>query len=164
MEFIRQHQLNIMLMLIGICAILPVFVSISKALSRKRKHALILMEVSAALLLLFDRFAYIYKGDTSTLGMGMTRTSNFMVFSLTLLVIYAYELYLIDLYKNEGQAEVIPKVLRASQFIILIGEIMIIISQFTGIYYTFDESNHYQRSSLYFISYIIPISKSSAFC
>ena len=87
----------------------------------------------------------------------MTRTSNFMVFSLTLLVIYAYELYLIDLYKNEGQAEVIPKVLRASQFIILIGEIMIIISQFTGIYYTFDESNYYQRSSLYFISYIIPI-------
>ena len=157
MEFIRQHQLNIMLMLIGICAILPVFVIISKALSRKRKHALILMEVSAALLLLFDRFAYIYKGDTSTLGMCMTRTSNFMVFSLTLLVIYAYELYLIDLYKNEGQAEVIPKVLRASQFIILIGEIMIIISQFTGIYYTFDESNYYQRSSLYFISYIIPI-------
>ncbi|MBQ2581055.1 MAG: HD-GYP domain-containing protein [Ruminococcus sp.] len=34
---------------------------------------------------------------------------------------------------------------------------MIIISQFTGIYYTFDDSNHYQRSSLYVISYIIPL-------
>ena len=157
MEFIRQHQLDIMLILIGICAILPVFVLISKSLSRRRKHALILMEMSAALLLLADRYSYIYNGDTSMLGMGMTRTCNFLVYSFLLVLIYAFELYLIDLYKNEGQAEVIPKVLRVSKIIILFGEIMIIISQFTGIYYTFDDSNHYQRSSLYVISYIIPL-------
>lgn len=157
MDFIRQHQLDIMLMLIGICAILPVFVLISKSLSPRRKHALILMEMSAALLLLADRYSYIYNGDTSMLGMGMTRTCNFLVYSFLLVLIYAFELYLIDLYKNEGQAEVIPKVLRVSKIIILFGEIMIIISQFTGIYYTFDDSNHYQRSSLYVISYIIPL-------
>lgn len=146
-----------MLILIGICAILPVFVLISKALSRRRKHALILMEVSAALLLTADRYSYIYSGDTSTLGMGMTRTCNFLVYSFILVLIYAFELYLIDLYKNEGQAEGIPKVLKASKIIILFGEVMIIISQFTGIYYTFDDSNHYQRSSLYVVSYIIPL-------
>ena len=143
-----------MLILIGICAILPVFVLISKSLSRRRKHALILMEMSAALLLLADRYSYIYNGDTSMLGIGMTRTCNFLVYSFLLVLIYAFELYLIDLYKNEGQAEVIPKFLRVSKIIILFGEIMIIISQFTGIYYTFDDSNHYQRSSLYVISYI----------
>ena len=146
-----------MLMLIGICAILPVFVFVSKTLSRRRKHALILMELSAALLLISDRFAYIYNGDTSTLGMGMTRTGNFLVYTFTLVIIYAFELYLIDLYKNEGQAEVIPKVLRISKIIILFGEIMIIISQFTGMYYTFDDSNNYQRSSFFFLSYIIPL-------
>ncbi len=146
-----------MLVLIGICAILPVFVFISKTLSPRRKHALILMEWGAALLLLFDRFAYIYKGDTSTLGYYMVRISNYMVFALILVIIYAFELYLIDLYKNEGKLEVIPKILRVSKMIILLGELLILISQFTGIYYTFDDGNRYQRSPLFFVSYAIPV-------
>ena len=146
-----------MLVLIGICAILPVFVLITKTLSKKRKHALILMELGASLLLLFDRFAYIYKGDTSTLGYYMVRISNYMVFSLTLVIIYAFELYLIDLYKNEGKLEVIPKILRVSKMIILLGELLILISQFTGMYYTFDDGNRYQRSSLFFVSYAVPV-------
>lgn len=147
-----------MLVLIGICAILPVFVLVSKTLSPRRKHALVLMEMSAVLLLLFDRLAYIYKDENSTLVYIMARLSNFMVFSLTLVIIYAFELYLIELYRNnEGNSEVIPKILRISKIIILFGEIMIIISQFTGMYYTFDENNSYQRSSLYFISYFVPV-------
>ena len=147
-----------MLVLIGICAILPVFVFVSKTLPPRRKHALVLMEISAVLLLLFDRLAYIYKDENSTLVYIMARLSNFMVFSLTLVIIYAFELYLIELYRNnEGNSEVIPKILRISKIIILFGEIMIIISQFTGMYYTFDENNNYQRSSLYFISYFVPV-------
>ena len=146
-----------MLILIGICAILPVFVLINKTLSPRRKHSLILMEIGSALLLLFDRFAYVYKGNTSDLGFYMVRLSNFMVFSLTLLIIYAFELYLIDLYKNGGKQEVIPRVLHISKIIILLGELMIIISQFTGMLYTFDENNNYQRSSLFFLSYAVLI-------
>ena len=158
MTTLQQIQLEIMLVLIGICAILPVFVLVSKTLSPRRKHALVLMETSAVLLLLFDRLAYIYKDENSTLVYIMARLSNFMVFSLTLVIIYAFELYLIELYKNnEGNSEVIPKILRISKIIILFGEIMIIISQFTGMYYTFDENNNYQRSSLYFISYFVPV-------
>jgi len=156
MKFLQQHQLDLMLILIGICAILPVFVIITKTLSPRRKHALFLMETGSALLLVFDRLAYIYKGNTGDLAFHMVRLSNFMVFSLTLLIIYAFELYLIDLYKNEGKEEVIPHILRVSKLIILFGEIMIILSQFTGMYYTFDENNNYQRSPLYIISYLVP--------
>lgn len=157
MKFLQQHQLDLMLILIGICAILPVFVIITKTLSPRRKHALILMETGSALLLLFDRIAYIYKGNTGDLAFHMVRLSNFMVFSLTLLIIYAFELYLIDLYKNEGKEKVILHILRVSKLIILFGELMIIISQFTGMFYTFDNNNNYQRSPLFFLSYAVPV-------
>ena len=38
----------------------------------------------------------------------------------------------------------------------MIGTILIIVSQVTGLYYTFDAQNRYQRSQYNFISYIVP--------
>ena len=50
-----------------------------------------------------------------------------------------------------------PKRLYFCEMLFLIGSILLIISQFTGLYYTFDENNTYSRSSGYIICYIIPI-------
>ena len=49
---------------------------------------LFLLELSAMFLLIADRRAYIYRGDPSTKGWWMVRISNFLVFFLTLAVIY----------------------------------------------------------------------------
>ena len=80
MEFLRQHQLNIMLILTGICGVLGFLALLTSTLSTKRKHALVSIELSAMLLLICDRFAYIYRGDVSTLGFWMVRGCNFLVF------------------------------------------------------------------------------------
>lgn len=40
MDFLRAHQLNIMLVLIGVCGITAFFVYITGTLSKKRKAAL----------------------------------------------------------------------------------------------------------------------------
>ena len=61
MDFIRIHQLNIMLVMSGICGIITFFVLISNAMPKRRKFAMAYMEISATLLLTFDRFAYIYR-------------------------------------------------------------------------------------------------------
>ena len=39
------------------------------------------LEISAMFLLIADRRAYIFRGDTSALGWWMVRISNFLVFS-----------------------------------------------------------------------------------
>lgn len=89
-----------MLIMIGICLILSVLAYLTKSLSKKRKAILMAMELGAMFLLIFDRYAYIFRGDISTLGYWMVRISNFMGFSLALILEGGFDMYLIDLYSN----------------------------------------------------------------
>ena len=103
-----------------------------------------------------DRFAYIYRGDESTTGFYMVRVCNFLVFFFLLVIQHSSNWYLSDMCQNTEEIGKIPMRLRINEVILAVGVILLIISQFTGLYYTFDESNRYQRSSAYIISYIIP--------
>ena len=155
-ELIRDNQLNIMLGLSCISGFVAFCVSVTTWLSKKRKLALVLIELAATLLLVFDRFAYIYRGDESTTGFYMVRISNFVVFFMTLFVLDAFNLYLRDVFSNEGGMERSSRLLALSDILVGVGILLLIISQFTGMYYTFDDKNVYQRAPLYIISYIIP--------
>ena len=77
-----------MLYMSGICGILAVLAMVTRTLSVKRRRTLALLEVSAMMLLIFDRYAYLYRGDTSILGYRMVRISNFMVYFLTLFLVH----------------------------------------------------------------------------
>ena len=81
MNFLIAHQLDIMLFMSGICGILAVLAMMSKSLSHRRRRIIAQLEVGAMLLLISDRQAYIYRGDTSALGFWMVRISNFAVFT-----------------------------------------------------------------------------------
>ncbi len=156
MDFLRAHQLDIMLVLIGVCGITAFFVYITGTLSKTRKRALMRIEIYSAILLISDRFAYIYRGDVSRLGYWMVRISNFLVFFMTNAVAHAINIYIIALMMNEGRLKKMPLRFRLSEAFAATGELLVIISQFTGLYYTFDETNHYQRAPLYPISFIFP--------
>lgn len=158
MEILRQYQADIMLILSGMCGIISVFVYMTDSMSKKRKGILMQLELCAMFLLISDRRAYIFRGDTSTLGWWMVRISNFLVFFLTLAVIYSFNLYLMDLYTHEGRLEAVPRRLKVAKALILAGMALVIVSQFTGLYYTFDEFNRYQRAPGYLICYAIPLS------
>ena len=150
-------QLDIMVALIGVCAVVSFFAAITKAIPKSKKIPLILLEVTAALLLLFDRFAYIYRGDASTVGYWMVRISNFAVFFLTIFVLFAFNLYLIDLFKEKWKQNTVPIRLRAVKWLVLVGVVMLIISQVTGRSDTFDEFNHYVRAPGFIVCYLFPI-------
>ena len=156
MEFLRNHQLNIMLILIGVTGILSFLVLATKSLTKKRRNALLSLELSAMLLLTFDRFAYIYRGDISTLGWWMVRISNFLVYIFSLTVVHSFNNYLIDLFTNEGGLKKVPKRLLACKIISVTGLSLVVISQFTHLYYTFDAQNNYVRSPVFFITYLFP--------
>ena len=157
MEWMRLYQLDIMLFLSGVCGVLAFLAGITKVLPRRRRHVLVSIELGAMCLLIFDRFAYIYRGDISTTGFWMVRISNFLVYFLSLWVIHSFNLYLIDLYRNEGKLKKIPLRLILSEVLFTVGEAMVVISQFTGIYYTFDEENQYQRAPWFAVCYCFPL-------
>ena len=157
MEILKQNQADLMMVLSGVCGIMAFFLHITDTMSKTRKRALILLELSAMFLLIADRRAYIYRGDPSTKGWWMVRISNFLVFFLTLAVIYCFNMYLIDLFTHEGKLAAVPKRLKATRILILIGMAMVVISQFTGFYYTFDEMNRYQRAPGFIVCYVIPL-------
>ncbi len=157
LDFLRVHQLNIMLSLSSICGIIVFFIFITSAMPRPRKIALMITETAATLLLFFDRFAYIYRGDVSNMGWWMVRISNYLVFALTLLAIYGFNLYLSDMLLREGGLTKVPKIMQTVKVLIIIGELLIFVNLFTGFIYTFDATNCYQRSGGYLISYAIPL-------
>ena len=156
MEFVKVHQLNVMLFMSGICFVLAVLTVMTGSLSPKRRRIIALMEVAAMFLLIYDRYAYIYRGDASTLGFWMVRISNFLVYFLTLYIEHAITLYLGDLLRNEGKRADMPKRLIVCEVSFVIGVVLLVISQFTGLYYTFDANNTYQRAAGNPICYILP--------
>ncbi len=157
MDFLRLHQQSIMLFLSGVCFILAILSILTNTLGKKRRYALIQLEFVASLLLIMDRFAYQYRGNVSTLGYWMVRISNFAVYLFSIGVVYQFNSYLIDLFTHEGKLEKTPRRLRCVQIFCALGVLMLIISQFTGLYYTFDEYNHYQRSSGFMLSYLFTL-------
>lgn len=156
-NFLREYQLDIMLFMSGICAILALLTLFMRTLSPKRRRILALLEFASMLLLLSDRLAYIYRGDASETGWWMVRICNFLVYFFSLYIPHIVTLYLFDLYRNEGKVERLPKRLTFCEVLFLTGVVLLVISQFTGMYYTFDDQNLYQRAPLNFICYIVPL-------
>ena len=157
MDFLRAHQLNIMLFMSGICGVLAVLVLLTESVSRRRKGILASIEASAMFLLLADRYAYIFRGDPSQLGYWMVRICNFLVFFLTLFISNGITLYMMDLYTNEGRMSKPPRPLQACRILFFVGTALLVVSQFTGLYYTFDDMNRYTRSGIFAISYFPPV-------
>ncbi|MBQ7077301.1 MAG: diguanylate cyclase [Lachnospiraceae bacterium] len=156
LEFLAAHQLNLMLALSGICGTIAIFVIVTHALPYRRKKSLIGLEITAMLLLSFDRLAYIYSGDLTRTGYIMVRLTNFMVFSLTLMISLFVNFYLSDLLLNEGGLEKLPGRMPVINYLCAAGVLLIVISQFTGWYYYFDEFNKYQRGPLFIVCYVFP--------
>ena len=157
LDLIKEYQMNIMLVLSSICGMLAFFVLITKTLTKRRKWIMLALELASMLLLVFDRFAYYYRGNTDVVGYWMVRISNFSVFMFTLAIPLIFTLYLIDILVSDDKYDKPPKRLRHSCYIAIIGFALLIISQFTGFYYTFDELNCYQRADGFIISYIFPL-------
>ncbi len=155
-NFIRENQMNIMLAMSSISLIVALFALVTKSLPVKRKMAIIDIELSAAILLYSDRLAYMYHGDASEKGYWMVRVTNFLVFFLTISVVHALNLYITDLCRNEIGLSKVPVRLRIVEILSAVGWVMVIVSQPTGLYYYFDETNAYHRGPGFLVAYVIP--------
>lgn len=155
MDYLAGHQANIMSTLSIMCGFIAVFVLFMKSLPKKRRNALLVIEISSMVLLMADCFAYTYRGDPSALGYWIVRISNFLVFFLNIGILYSFNAYLRSLYHDANHLTG-SKRLTVVKYLGVAGATMLIVSQFTGIYYTFDSSNTYQRGPGFFICYLVP--------
>ena len=156
MEFLRINQLNIMLSLLSIALIIAFLVVISEAIPKRRKLILIIMELGAALLLEADRISYIYQGYPGVKGYYLVRIGNFLVFFMTVFILFAVNRYIMDALSTDGGLTILPTSLHIADYLALASMVLVVIAHFTGLYYTFNSNNEYQRAPLYLISYIFP--------
>ncbi|MBP3743397.1 MAG: HD domain-containing protein [Treponema sp.] len=156
LEVIKAHQLNYMLSLSSMCFIIFVFMLLTGINTTKRK-ALLVLELSAAILLFADRSAYLFEGDPSRTGFYMARISNFLLFIMNFFILGSYSTYLREVFSETKKLN--PKHIRFKiiDFLLLIGVSLVIISQFTDFYYYFDDSNTYYRNDGFIIAFIIPV-------
>ena len=154
--FLRANQSYIMYCLSGVCLMVAICACFTRYPSRKRKTAQLVIALSAVLLLISEILGEVYYGNLSPMGYWMVRICNLLVYLMTLSMIHAFSLYLADVFRTDLNMPV-PKQLKVTLVFITIGEIMVIVSQFTGLYYTFDEMNRYQRSALYPLCYLFPL-------
>ncbi len=139
--------------LIGVCAVLIIFVNITDALSRRRKILLASIALSAMLLIVTDNLSDIYDGASTIQGGYVVRVSKFLAYGLNLAVIFSFSQYVIELLKG-GNLKEVPRSIKVVECTLTAATVTLVVSQFVGLYYYYDEANRYHRGSFYPGSYL----------
>ena len=125
---------------------------------KEKKRWMILMQLSCAVLLLNDALAWGFRGGQGTVAYYMVRISNFVVFLYSDVLFYLFHRYMCECLfgkqKKGGKRDV--RII-AGSLIAIVGMVLVVISQFTGLYYRFDAHNFYHRNPTYYISFLIPM-------
>lgn len=131
------------------CIICVIFAMISGDKAYKEGGALSrlwFMLLVNGVLLISDAFAYIFRGEVSTLGMYMTRISNFMVFALEGIMTWNIAACVQCLIQDDERVKVLEdRWMRVCGIMIMIQLLGIAVTPFTRFYFYFDETNHYHR-------------------
>lgn len=157
LETLKNVQLDLMLVICGISGAVAFFLALSKSIDKERKLYLILANLCSVLLMISDRAAYSFRGNTGLAASVIVRISNFLTFGMILMILWAFNNYFQDICREAPGIKAALKRLKACNYIILFGLFLLFASQLTGLYYTIDENNTYHRAPGYFISFIIPV-------
>lgn len=153
----NRQSIHIALLLWGcifsLLAALCMFMS--KNFDREKRKWLIYMQLASAVLLCSDAFAWGYRGNGTMTGYYMVRVSNFLVFLFSDIMLLLFHGYLCCSLFGKGEKK--DKRIWMVGFIGILGIFLVIVSQFTNLYYYFDAGNFYHRSSLYSISLLVPM-------
>ena len=154
----RYEIVNSILLLWGslFCGVAGLSFWIKKSYKTEKKKWMHRMQFSASALLLCDGMAYLFEGRPGRLGCWMVHVSNFGVFFLVELTLLLFHRYICAtlLTPEEKMTLMRVKLVRA---ICWVGLALVVISQFTGLYYTFDAANVYHRAVGYPISMCLPM-------
>ena len=114
------------------------------------------MQLDTALLLLSDSLAWYFRGYPGIVGYYMVRISNFLVFAVTDIILMIFHKYVCcRLLKEEEQKDL--KRVSITYILAALALALVLITQFTHLYYYFDANNYYHRNNAYIISMLLPL-------
>ncbi|HBZ63921.1 MAG TPA: GGDEF domain-containing protein [Lachnospiraceae bacterium] len=123
--------------------------------SRTSQKLKLVMQISCILLLINDIIAYIFRGTPGLAAFYLVRISNFFVFSINFIYMALFTRFL---WRSLAiPANRVPKRMYLVYGLSIIGILLLILSQFTGILYYIDAQNLYHRGPFYIISQLLAI-------
>ncbi len=150
LDYLIRYQKIAMIFLEGICEFIAFFILITRNIGKQRKIAIFLLEVSASFLLGATFFFLSYNGVSGKHAWYMVRISKFLDYFSSNCMIFAMNIYLKDLFAKEGGCEKKHAALIVTDFLLLAVIVLLIISQFNGFYYTFDDNTYHRGSGRIF--------------
>lgn len=166
-----RQSLHVALLLWGcvISLIAAVCVFMSENFEKEKKFWVICQQIASAGLLLSDAFAWGYRGHPGNVARGILYVSNFLVFALSdilLLLFHGYlccylfpesRRYLHPVRNQMPEKEEPTRRIRAVTGIAVASFLLVILSQFTHLYYYIDAQNYYHRGRWHFVSMLLPL-------
>ena len=140
---------------IFICLICAGGIFIATPQKTRRTRIKILMQIACMLLLGTDALSWYFRVDADETAYYMVRISNFSVFCINYIFMSFFATYVwLTVSKHQHRK---PAALRAVYALSVIGILLLIITQFTGLFYYFDDHNLYHRGNFYLLSQAIAV-------
>ena len=141
------------------CFLSALVYSFSKDPLRTRKSIVLSLNVACGAMLVCEFLFYVYNGSTTPVDVAIMHIVNAAVYYLIVLLLLFYAMLVsvrilgrFDLKKDmpcRGR-------ILAVCIIVFLGMALVTVSQFTGIYYSFDADNIYQRGPLFWLAALLP--------
>lgn len=160
-DLIRTISISSLIFLSFFCFQVGIFLWSGHQLKQNGRRTLIFVELFTGCMLLFDALAYIFRGNTSVVGWYMVRLSNLFVYICNFSISFFFCFYVCEFIKQSRLSlglifhpktsikNGIPVQLFVVLFLCVAGICLIVISQFTNLFYYFDENNLYHRNTLF---------------
>ena len=157
MDFIRMNQSNILLALSSICFVILLFLLVTTYLPKPKKRVLLFFTFATTLMLISARYSIYYQDKQFPSAYYLAPFWKYFLFFNVLNVSYGFNEFLLCLYRENHGEDKTPMVFNVVRIIVGIGQVLLIISQFTDLYYSYDSMNIYHREKFYALNYLIPL-------
>lgn len=139
-----------------ICLIFAGGIFIATPQKTRRTRIKILMQIACMLLLGSDALSWYFHANADETTYYIVRISNFSVFCINYIFMSFFATYVwLTVSKNQHRK---PAALHTVYALSVIGILLLIITQFTGLFYYFDDHNLYHRGNFYLLSQAIAVS------
>lgn len=169
----NRQSIHIAMLLWGgiFCLISALCMCMSRNFDRQKRKWMLFMQITVAVLLFSDAFAWGFRGDGSVMGYGMVRISNFLVFLMSDVLMLGFHHYTCCyLFDGDWQSGLeTPGGIRYKSFknlpihrirlndlLAVFGMVLVVLSQYFHFYYYFDQHNFYHRSGGFILSLALP--------
>ncbi|MGN1295030.1 MAG: ATP-binding protein [Bacilli bacterium] len=138
----------------AICSIIGfLFLLLMKEKNDKNRYVKILLMLNCTAVMFFDAISFLTRGNDNDFCFYMARISSFFVFLFNFIYIGLFMTYIWKLVKKDDEKNILR--VYVVYGISLFGILFLIIGQFFGWIFTYDDANNYARGKLWFISQII---------